>query len=501
MTFRPANTPPAVIPWRLIATGLIAMTLLGCGRESPTPPEAEHAVPVVATQPATTPVAAPKPTGPLPPDASCITSTCHADYTAMARVHGPVTAGACDACHQPDQGMHVYPLKRSGNALCTYCHPVAGTQTHQHPAVERDGCLACHNPHASRTDYLLTADNTEQLCNRCHVMDHERHDHEPFAKGECTACHQPHQADNPRLLRGGDVPNHCMLCHKNVGDAMAKASLKHPPAVDGCLNCHQPHGAAEPKLLAKPLRDGCLACHDDTAQQIHDAKYQHAATTQDDACANCHNPHAADRPRLLRDQPVKLCLTCHDKSLPTPDGRTVPDMTPQLTAEYLHGPVRDGVCADCHNPHGALNPSLLRKPAPPGFYASFNLDDYQLCFSCHNADLVLTPQTDQLTGFRDGDENLHYLHVHRDDRGRTCKTCHAMHGSDNPRHVADAVPFEGSTWAMPIHFLSTPTGGSCAPACHKPKAYDRLTPITPPVTTQPAATQPATAPAEAEVNS
>ena len=40
-------------------------------------------------------------------------------------------------------------------------------------------------------------------------------------------------------------------------------------------------------------------------------------------------------------------------------------------------------------------------------------------------------------------------------------------------HLAETVPFEQSTWAMPIGFEKTETGGSCAPGCHELRAYSR----------------------------
>jgi hypothetical protein len=116
---------------------------------------------------------------------------------------------------------------------------------------------------------------------------------------------------------------------------------------------------------------------------------------------------------------------------------------------------------------------LLKERFPETFYASFDLGDYALCFSCHNPDLVLAAKTRGLTGFRDGQENLHYVHVHRSEKGRTCKTCHEIHGSDLPNHIASAVPFEGSAWSMPIKFQKLPDGGSCSPGCHEPKTYRR----------------------------
>jgi predicted CXXCH cytochrome family protein len=141
--------------------------------------------------------------------------------------------------------------------------------------------------------------------------------------------------------------------------------------------------------------------------------------------------------------------------------------------KFLHGPVESGNCSACHNAHGAAESRLLREKFPSSFYATFALENYALCFQCHNPALVLEERTTTLTGFRDGDLNLHYLHVHRDEKGRTCKTCHAIHGSDLPRHMASDVPFEGSRWPMPIRFRGTTSGGSCAPGCHQPEDYDR----------------------------
>jgi predicted CXXCH cytochrome family protein len=140
---------------------------------------------------------------------------------------------------------------------------------------------------------------------------------------------------------------------------------------------------------------------------------------------------------------------------------------------FLHGPVRSGNCTACHDAHGSSHAALLRRDFPKAFYASFDLENYALCFSCHDKALVLTPTTTALTGFRDGDRNLHYLHVNRAENGRTCTSCHDIHGSDQPSHIADQVPFEGSPWALPIQFEKTTDGGHCAPGCHEPKSYQR----------------------------
>ena len=69
--------------------------------------------------------------------------------------------------------------------------------------------------------------------------------------------------------------------------------------------------------------------------------------------------------------------------------------------------------------------------------------------------------------------NLHYLHVNRDKKGRTCRACHETHASNAEKHIRDSVPFGKGGWELPIGFEKTASGGSCSPGCHKPIGYDR----------------------------
>ncbi|MCC7147067.1 MAG: hypothetical protein IT443_11535 [Phycisphaeraceae bacterium] len=507
---------------------LLAMVLSSCDRrqddeaKSPSAPPS----PAASTSPAaesTPPLAsqAAKPTGKLPADASCVTAQCHADLALAPQIHGPVaaailawntatlrgtpessstfsgrsqiaassgqsvvtsesevtsapSAGGCSVCHQDDQGGHVFPLKRQGNALCQFCHTVTGRHEFMHAAVADPGCLACHQPHTSKAKFLLTADSVADVCLKCHTMADGLHRHGPVAAGECTNCHLPHEADVPRLLRGGQVPDHCFTCHREMQDQLTRATQKHEPAVKNCLACHTPHASDEPHQLKQAVAPLCFSCHPAMGDKISAAAVPHAAVSTAEKCANCHDPHAADQSFLLRDRTDRLCLTCHNQSLPTADGRLVPDMTAKLVnRKFMHGPVAAGQCSPCHDVHGAAYSRLLTKNFPQSFYAPFDIQEYALCFSCHSAAVVQEPITTSLTNFRAGQRNLHYVHVHQQKKGRTCKTCHEIHSSDLPNHMADAVPFEGTQWSMPIQYQPSPDGGSCAPGCHEPKSYNR----------------------------
>jgi len=416
---------------------------------------------------------APRPDKPLPADASCVTSECHADLVSAPYVHGPVSVGSCDACHDRDAGGHTYPLKRKAEATCLFCHPVAGNKPFQHQPVTDPGCTVCHDPHRSNTKYLLVRSSVKQLCTECNPLRTDRYQHAPFSLGQCTLCHDPHEGSNVALLRGGDGPAHCYLCHEDKHETIANATHVHKPAEEGCVHCHDPHSAPYAYQLRQPLAEGCLACHEPVRKHLAMVSYPHGATADEQACANCHDAHASNHNHLLRNREDHLCLECHDRAILAPSGRWIANVAPELSRPYPHGPVADGECAACHDPHGENHTDLLKGAFPDTFYAPFNPGRYELCFRCHTEDMVLTERTTTITRFRQGDLNLHYVHVNRSEKGRTCRTCHDVHAGNGPHHVAATVPFEGSAWAMPIGFEITEHGGRCAPGCHKPATYDR----------------------------
>ena len=82
-----------------------------------------------------------------------------------------------------------------------------------------------------------------------------------------------------------------------------------------------------------------------------------------------------------------------------------------------------------------------------------------------------------ITGFsqqtEDGLLNLHYLHVNKQDKGRTCRACHEVHASKRPAHIRESVPFGKNNWPLEINFTQHKDGGSCAPGCHKAQEYHR----------------------------
>ncbi len=408
---------------------------------------------------------------------TCVTSECHAEYAKNTYMHAPVGLGDCKACHEPiADAEHTWQLARKGRDLCESCHLDQASRKIIHEPLKTGECTECHDPHSSDNKFLLTEVSVAALCEKCHqVTKGYEFLHGPTAVGECTVCHNSHSSDHEGLL----VAEHselCFSCHVVTRDELQEYEFVHEPAKNDCIGCHDPHGAANPKMVKSASPQLCYPCHEDIQKIVENSKYRHTVVTGVDGCVQCHTPHASTARFLLKADAKSLCMTCHDKPQGISKDEILPAFTEQLKGmEFLHGPVAQNDCSGCHVSHGSNYFRLLAKNYPPIFYAPFSQENYELCFGCHENTLVLTAQTDGLTDFRNGNQNLHFSHVHKERRGRTCRACHQTHASNLPRHIRETVPY--GTWNLPVGFTKTQTGGSCKSGCHLPKAYDRQNPI------------------------
>lgn len=299
--------------------------------------------------------------------------------------------------------------------------------------------------------------------------------HAPYEMGECSVCHETDMPDNPGELTD-EINELCFQCHDEVGEAVSSFENVHPPVEDGCTSCHDPHNSIQPKLLNAALTELCGECHDDIVETAQESPVQHNPVVNGDACLNCHDPHASNLGYMLAAQPYDLCIGCHGRDgLSDEAGRPLTNFKTLLsTSAMVHGPVDDEDCSACHQVHGGNNFRLLVGAYPEAFYAPYNPENYDLCFSCHDSDVFETPSTTSLTGFRDGDRNLHFVHVNKADRGRTCRACHEVHAAPQEHMIRAGVPYGSSGWTLKINYTSTENGGSCAKTCHPAKPYDRM---------------------------
>ena len=418
-----------------------------------------------------------RPTGPVAQD-TC--RECHADVVEHASGHGPVMVDACDACHEiVSAEEHTYKLARQGADLCTFCHDVNLDEMVVHEPLLDGDCTSCHNPHGGPDRKILRAESVDALCANCHedVRSKGTHLHGPVAAGACSVCHAPHASQYPGLL---SKPSRdlCLECHVSTETQLETMRVVHGPVMVDCAVCHDAHASNHAMMLRDEPQTLCLSCHETIRHTVETASVQHAAVTTDRQCLSCHDPHASDHPRVLRSDMTTLCFECHDREIDLPDGSKLGDIKAVIESGMsLHGPVAQNNCAACHMIHGGSNFRMLVQEYPPEFYAPFAEESYALCFSCHDKQLVFDKNTTSLTDFRNGDTNLHYLHVNRETKGRTCRACHETHASSKAKHIRDSVPFGSGGWELPIGYEKTDTGGGCAPGCHKPFGYDRLNPV------------------------
>jgi predicted CXXCH cytochrome family protein len=460
----------------LLAIGLIISLALAPGVSQAVAQDAEPPAKTYAEPPTT--AIQPK---------NCVTAECHASVKDYKVLHGPVNVDACDACHElADAQKHTFKFTQDQDKLCAFCHVMdtSGAKV-VHQPMKSGECSGCHDPHGGFDTKFLRAKSMTRMCNSCHqdVIGGRKHVHGPVAAGACGACHEPHQADHEQLLiaTGKDL---CLGCHREMQQQLAEMPFKHEPAEKECQSCHDAHAADYAMIVrAAPLKVCTDACHDDVKQSVFQARHKHSAVTEESACVNCHTPHGGELARLMKARPLDMCLDCHDQPVKGNDGRmvsSIADMTGE--AGFKHGPVADGTCGGCHDVHGSNISRLLVDPYPATFYAPFELSDYKLCFECHDQQLVLLRQTEGLTGFRDGQNNLHFVHVNKAKRGRTCRACHKTHVASHEMNVRESVPY--GNWELPINFTRTQTGGACAPGCHQELAYDRENAVGMPQTPQ-----------------
>jgi len=421
------------------------------------------------------------------PREGCVTAECHPGIKQFRHLHGPANANACDSCHTlTDAATHTFADARARDETCSLCHVVdtpAGARVHE--PVAKGECLSCHDPHGSAEKAMLRGERYADACKTCHEDVTGAHDrvHGPASAGACGACHEPHAARLPRLLieDGRDL---CLRCHVATALQIESRSVVHKPVLGDCQVCHDPHATDHPGMISADPVALCTGCHQDIAATLHDAPTQHGAVTTERSCLNCHTPHAGDRANLLRNDEMTLCFECHDEPIKLDDGTRLPNMKKVIeTRKSLHGAIAERSCAVCHEIHGGGHRRLLTNEYPPGAYYPFSESAYALCFSCHDRQLVLQARTEGATSFRNGDRNLHYVHVNRENKSRSCRVCHDAHAANHENHIRSNVPFGPGGWRLPINYEPLPEGGRCGAGCHNALEYNRTNPIAYPADT------------------
>ena len=243
------------------------------------------------------------------------------------------------------------------------------------------------------------------LCGACHDNVHSSFSNTLHRDSDCEDCHGP---GSQHVEAGGDLTLsftgqpanwatlQCLHCHQDDAEHSGFLGSAHGRNGVSCVACHQVHPTPSNfGLLKEEEKDLCTSCHPATRAEFR-KPYHHPVLEGAVLCSDCHSSHTEDnRPlRLLALGPEEGCLSCHsDKKGPF---------------VFEHPPGKVNGCATCHEPHGSINPKMLRRTQV-----------VQLCLECHS----MTPgvATSQPPSFHDI----------RTARFRNCTVCHReIHGSN-----------------------------------------------------------------------
>ena len=235
------------------------------------------------------------------------------------------------------------------------------------------------------------ADNTP-ICANCHekavkTTMFNAHGAKNDANGSaCQGCHgdasahlkdptknKPANALNAKDATGPEKSAVCMTCHAGQRQLAFWKAGAHNKYDVSCNDCHSIHGGQaagnfknvkDASFAAAPYTTTqrnlayktCLGCHPDTRAEILKPSH-HPIIEGKVACHDCHDPHGALTPVMLKAESYQdLCTSCHaDKRGPW---------------IHEHPPVMEN-CATCHTPHGSAHNRLLAQKPPA------------LCADCH----------------------------------------------------------------------------------------------------------------------
>ena len=274
-----------------------------------------------------------------------------------------------------------------------------------------------------------------EVCKNCHepyfntfastVHGNKAHPRSPASTAGCTSCHgdgTEHVAKGGGKGVGGmtnlsskAIPAEqkdrvCLTCHEANRHLAFWDSGKHRKNDVSCSDCHSTHGAKESLLKITnpqiaplvnttrvPQQEVCFNCHRDIRSLVMRPSH-HPIVEGKIKCTDCHNPHGALSPAMVKTESIKeLCTTCHaDKRGPW---------------LFEHPPVEEN-CLTCHNPHGGRTVKLLNEKVP------------NLCQDCHDASSHPGTMYDADNSFKHPSPNTRFI-------ARSCMNCHnEIHGSN-----------------------------------------------------------------------
>jgi DmsE family decaheme c-type cytochrome len=269
-----------------------------------------------------------------------------------------------------------------------------------------------------------------EICGTCHedlAKAFERNPHHAVETDKrrgwegkaCESCHgpavkhtesaTPEDIRNPSKLAAAATDRLCLTCHLGQPTHTGRLQNSHAKNQVACTSCHKIHANGPLGLVArKPavVNEQCTGCHSNVMAQFQ-KPFGHRVPEGAMTCVDCHNPHGAVRPVMLRSFGANEpgCFKCHgDKRGPF---------------TFEHAPVRFESCSTCHEPHGSVNPRMLTRPVVQ-----------QVCLECH-ANLPAAVANKTAEGVVPP-----AFHDLRSPRFQNCTVCHQkIHGSHADRNL------------------------------------------------------------------
>ena len=244
--------------------------------------------------------------------------------------------------------------------LCVALWGIAGTAAAQQPAAQgptKPICANCHEAQWNAIDlspHGAKNDPSGSMCQACHGDASEHL--KDSSKKPANPLGKGHS--------GAEKAAVCLTCHSGNRNLAFWTSGKHALNDVACSNCHSIHNKDGMPTINKFVTTSlpnqaeiCWSCH----QPIRAANFKpsnHPIIEGKVKCTDCHNPHGALSPAMVKQPTINdQCYSCHaDKRGPF---------------VFNHPPVEEN-CATCHNPHGSVHGKLLNEQAP------------NLCQDCHD---------------------------------------------------------------------------------------------------------------------
>lgn len=196
----------------------------------------------------------------------------------------------------------------------------------------------------------------------------------------CKKCHNMISNTAKYVIPENAEDSTCYQCHKNL----VNRAKSHAPAVNWlCTECHTGQsgeynaGEGISKFSAPdPIMERCFNCHENIKEVWFARKSEHGPV-RDGRCNRCHNPHSSNELFFTRKPLWDLCTTCHSEKA---NGAHVISSFIRDKSHPTQGkpdpsrPGRELVCSGCHDPHGSEGIFLLRSKGKTAF---------SICSRCH----------------------------------------------------------------------------------------------------------------------